>query len=166
MTKHNWSSFTKRIPIQADIEDIFDAWTIPGKLESWFLRKAHFSKSDKSERPYDSRIQKGDIYRWYWHGWGDEVMEKGEILGVRTNKSLEFVFGQAGIVEVELKEENGVILCELTQSEIPIDDDARVSYYIGCGEGWTFYLTNLKSVLEGGLDLRNKIKNLKSVINS
>jgi hypothetical protein len=37
---------------------------------------------------------------------------------------------------------------------------------VGCGEGWTFYLTNLKSILEGGVDLRNKEMKLKNVINS
>lgn len=166
MAKHNWSSFSKRIPIQADAEKIFDAWTIPEKLESWFLRKAHFSKSDKAEHSYDSRIKEGDTYRWYWYGWSDEVMEKGEILEVRTNKSLKFIFGKAGVVEVSINEESGAMICELTQSEIPVDDDAKVNYYLGCGEGWTFYLTNLKSVLEGGVDLRNKNVELKGVINS
>lgn len=166
MAKHTWSRFTKRIPIQSNAEDLFDAWTIPEKLESWFLRRAQFFKTDKTERPIDSRIKKEDTYHWHWHGWSDEIMEKGKILEIRANESLKFVFGKAGIVEVSIKEENGTTVCELTQSEIPIDDDAKVNYYIGCGEGWTFYLTNLKSVLEGGLDLRNKKENLKGVINS
>ena len=167
MAKHIWSSFTKRIPVQADAERIFDAWTIPEKLESWFLRRAHFLKSDKTERAVGNRIQVNDTYRWYWHGWSDEVMEKGKILEVRTNESLKFIFGKAGIVEVSIiKEESGDLICELTQSEIPVDDDAKVNYYVGCGEGWTFYLTNLKSVLEGGLDLRNKKENLNRVLNS
>ena len=39
-------------------------------------------------------------------------------------------------------------------------------FYIECGKGWTFYMTNLKSILEGGLDLRNKNINLKQVINA
>jgi hypothetical protein len=33
-------------------------------------------------------------------------------------------------------------------------------------EGWVFYLANLKSFPEGGIDLRNKNEKLKSVINS
>ena len=37
---------------------------------------------------------------------------------------------------------------------------------MGCLEGWTFYLTNLKSVIEGGLDLRNKNLDIKGVINA
>jgi hypothetical protein len=32
--------------------------------------------------------------------------------------------------------------------------------------GWTFYLANLKSVLEGGLDLRNKNARLQRLVNA
>lgn len=41
-----------------------------------------------------------------------------------------------------------------------------INYHIGCTKGWNFYLTNLKSLLEGGIDLRNRNKGLKEVINS
>lgn len=37
---------------------------------------------------------------------------------------------------------------------------------LGCSNGWTFYLTNLKSVYEGGLDLRNKDEKLSAMINN
>jgi hypothetical protein len=33
---------------------------------------------------------------------------------------------------------------------------------VQCQLGWTFYLANLKSVIEGGVDLRNKNVDLKS----
>ena len=47
-----------------------------------------------------------------------------------------------------------------------IGPDEKLRLYIGCGEGWTFYLANLKSMLEGGIDLRNKNDKIKGVINS
>lgn len=37
---------------------------------------------------------------------------------------------------------------------------------LSCKTGWTSYLANLKSVLEGGIDPRNKNEQLKAVINS
>ena len=55
---------------------------------------------------------------------------------------------------------------EFTQSEIPIDDNSKENIRLGCAFGWTFYLLNLKSVLEGGLDLRNKDSELNGVINN
>ena len=55
---------------------------------------------------------------------------------------------------------------ELTQEKIPLDEESKVNYHLGCMEGWTFYLANLKSILEGGIDLRNKNVNLTKVINA
>jgi len=37
---------------------------------------------------------------------------------------------------------------------------------VGCGEGWTFYLANLNSYLQGGIDLRNKNEKIQGVISS
>ena len=57
-------------------------------------------------------------------------------------------------------------IVELTQDNIPPDDNPATNLHIGCGEGWTFYLANLKSYLEGGIDLRNKNEKIQGVINS
>ena len=75
-----------------------------------------------------------------------------------------FVFGTAGNVSVTIKTENNLTICELTQSEIPTDDASRAEYHVGCTEGWTFYLANLKSILQGGIDLRNKDAKVKGVV--
>lgn len=45
------------------------------------------------------------------------------------------------------------------------EDPAR-NLLVGCGEGWVFYLANLKSILEGGIDLRNKNDAIRNVLNS
>jgi len=55
---------------------------------------------------------------------------------------------------------------ELWQENIPGDEDSKVNLHMGCTKGWTFYLTNLKSILEGGIDLRNKNISLKNVVNA
>jgi len=49
------------------------------------------------------------------------------------------------------------------ESGLP-DDEAGVKHFVEDSRGWIFYLTNLKSVLEGGLDLRNRKVELKNVI--
>jgi hypothetical protein len=46
------------------------------------------------------------------------------------------------------------------------DETEQQYFYMECDKGWTFYLTNLKSVLEGGLDMRNKNLNIQQVINA
>jgi hypothetical protein len=52
------------------------------------------------------------------------------------------------------------------QDEIPVNETAMHNWHLGCKTGWTFYLANLKSIYEGGIDLRNKNINLHEVINS
>ena len=39
-------------------------------------------------------------------------------------------------------------------NRIPTGPKARIESHLGCRTGWTFFLVNLKSVAEGGPDLR------------
>ena len=163
MNKLDWTKFSKRIGINSRREVMFESWTTQQNLERWFLSEASFFGSDKKVKDRNASIGVGDTYRWMWHG-SDNVAE-GEILDVSDSNSLKFTF-LGCIVSVEFKIEEGEELIELIQSEIPLDEQSRMSYYVGCSRGWTFYLTNLKSILEGGIDLRNKKGSLMNVINT
>ena len=79
---------------------------------------------------------------------------------------LEFSFGATMKVRIQVKTENGENIVELQQYDIPTDDQSKINFHISCAEGWVFYLANLKSVLEGGIDLRNKNENIKKVVNA
>ena len=111
-------------------------------------------------------IQVGDKYLWLWHGYPDGTQETGSILDCNGTDHLVFSFGKAGVCTVRIYEEQGATLVELRQDEIPDDDKSRLNYHAGCMAGWTFYLANLKSLMEGGIDLRNRNTALKRMINS
>jgi uncharacterized protein YndB with AHSA1/START domain len=166
MNEYDWSKFTLRVPISADITKIYSLWTTQDGLVKWFLKKAEFTKPDKSIRNRESNIQKDDTYAWNWHGYSDDMVERGAILEANGKDFLKFVFGKAGTVSISIKEEQGAALVELLQEEIPVDEKSKVSFHLGCTKGWVFYLANLKSVLEGGPDLRNKNIDLKNVISA
>src|SRR5580704_827653 len=155
MSEYNWNQFCKRIPIRASAQDIYSAWTTSAGLESWFLRKAVFTDLNKRQRSADEPVRPGDSYEWTWFGYPDSVHEQHTILDTNGNDHLEFRFSGGCIVSVRIKKENQEIICELVQDMSPADESKRQSYYIECATGWTFYLTNLKSILEGGIDLRN-----------
>lgn len=161
-----WNSFTLRVPIKASIGTLYKAWTTQQGLESWFLRKAAFTQSNGSPRQADSFIQKGDTYHWLWHGYGDETFEKNPVIDANGKDLLQFIFTGNCLVTVHIKEERSEVLCELKQENIPLDSNPETNLVLGCSGGWTFYLANLKSILEGGIDLRNRNENLKRVINS
>jgi len=162
----NWKQFTKRIPIQASAKAIYDGWTTQHGLESWFLRLAEFKNAGGALRQKTAHIEQGDSYKWLWFGYDDTAIEENEILLANGWDELKFTFSGGCIVTVSIKQEEGETICQLVQ-EMPMEEeDRQQGYFIDCGGGWTFYLTNLKSVLEGGLDLRNKNVNLKNVLSA
>lgn len=161
-----WKQFTKRIPVKASAKAIYDAWATQQGLESWFLRLAQFTKNDGTPKARNMGIEKGDRYKWLWFGYDDTVVEEKEILSANGWDQLQFSFSGGCIVTVSVKQEDGENICELKQ-EMPMEDvREQQSFYIDCGNGWAFYLVNLKSVLEGGNDLRNKNVKLKEVVNA
>src|SRR5688572_16729446 len=166
MADYDWSQFVVRIPINASREKLYDAWSTRKGIEHWFLRMSEYKSSGGVLRKEDEDVQKGDTYSWRWHGWPDEVEEHGEILDCNGKDYFKFSFGDAGICTVMIKEESGETILELTQTNIPTDEHGKQYWHVGCKTGWTFHLTNMKSIFEGGVDLRNKDENVKNVLNA
>lgn len=156
MTDNNWSRFTIKADFNADARTIYQAWTTPGGLESWFLRKANFYAIAGRLREAHESISKEDVYEWYWHGFDDSTVEKGEVLEVNSIDFLKFTFSGSSVVSVSIESRNGLTILELTQENIPQENDPLKNLLVQCQVGWTFYLANLKSIVEGGIDLRNK----------
>lgn len=166
MGKADWSVFIKRIPIKASVEQVYRVWATQEGLEQWFLRTATFVTPDKNPRDRTAYVQKGDTFTWHWHGYPDTVFEKREVIAANGKDQIQFTFSGGCLVTVTAKPIDHFTICELTQEGIPSDDNPNTNLYVGCGEGWTFYLANLKSILEGGIDLRNKDNTITKVINS
>ena len=165
MSAYDWSQFVLRINVKVPIDKIYKAWATKDGIESWFLRNADFAYDDNGLRKANEFIQPGDKYTWMWYGYGDDVVEINDILEANGQDALSFVFAGSCMVSVKIYEEANETLVQLTQANIPTDETGKTNIHIGCMEGWTFYLANLKSILEGGLDLRNQNVNIK-VINS
>jgi uncharacterized protein YndB with AHSA1/START domain len=166
MANFNWSAFTTRIAVNAPVEKLYRCWATREGIEYWFLRLSEYKKPDGSLRSNNEQVQKNDTYKWLWHGWPDDTVEHGVILDCNGKDFLKFSFGKAGNCSVLIKKEGTNTIVELMQDEIPDTDEGRHMWHLGCKTGWTFYLTNLKSLLEGGIDLRNRDERLENVVNS
>ena len=166
MKNKDWNKFCVRLNVKAEPQTIYNAWTTRAGLESWFLRIAEFTKPDGTVRPGNEHIQAGDTYEWLWHGHPDSVVERNKVLETNGKDRLQFTFSGDCIVTVTIKTEAGENIVEICQEDIPAEEDPKQNLYVQCSIGWTFYLANLKSILEGGLDLRNKNEALRSVLNS
>ena len=165
MSTYDWTTFTVRVPVKAAVEKLYWCWATREGIEYWFLRMSEYRKENEV-RANNEPAQKGDTYRWRWHGWPDEVTEEGSVLECNGKDLFKFSFGKAGNCAVSFKQEDGETIVELVQDMIPDDEQGRHYWHLGCKTGWTFYLANLKSMLEGGIDLRNRNENLKNVVNS
>lgn len=163
---YDWSTFITRIAIKADPQALYDPWASQRGIEYWFLRTSLYSTADGRQRSADEFVEKGDTYLWRWEGWPDDVQETGEILECNGKDRFKFTFGEAGNCTVEILSEGEHTVVQLTQSEIPTDEKGKHYWHLGCKTGWTFHLTNMKSIFEGGADLRNKDVELKNVINA
>ncbi|KAF2512812.1 SRPBCC domain-containing protein [Flavobacterium zhairuonense] len=164
MENFDWTSFTKTIAIKAKISDIYNAWTIADELEKWFLEKVSFFNDNQKPIDKDQNVSEGFTYEWLWHLYKDSML--GKITTANGKDYLQFTFEGNCLVDIKLSETNSYTIVELRHHNIPTDDYSKQYIRLGCSNGWHFYLTNLKSVYEGGLDLRNKDENLNPMINN
>ena len=163
---YDWSRFVVRIAIKAPADKLYHAWATREGMEYWFLRLSEYKKPDGAIRGNKEYVEKGDTYKWLWHGWPDDTVEHGTILDCNGKDFFKFSFGKAGNCGVTIKKEEGEMMIELVQDRIPTDEQGMHYWHLGCKTGWTFYLANLKSLYEGGIDLRNKNEKLQQVLNS
>jgi uncharacterized protein YndB with AHSA1/START domain len=166
MPNFNWSRFITRVNVNAPIEKLYALWATQSGIEYWFLRLSEYKSPEGALRAENEPAEKGDAYCWRWHGWNDETTEYGTILEANGKDFFKFTFGADCDCSVSVKEELGHHIVELVQENIPVDEEGKHNWHMGCKTGWTFYLANLKSIAEGGIDLRNKDEALKNMINA
>lgn len=156
---YDWSQFSQWIKIKAPVQTIYDLWTTRNGIESWFLRMGEFSRLGRVLAD-DEPVAVGDTYRWRWHGYPDSITETGEVLEANGTDKFRFRFGEAGIVTVDIEDAgNATSKMTITQTDIPTTEEGKQNYHVGCSTGWTFYRCNMKAVVEGGVDIRNKGSN-------
>lgn len=136
--KYDWSEFTLKAAYYISPAKLFKLWTNEKELCKWFLVEA---KVD---------LKKGGEYTWQWMLG---AKEKGKVLAVRKNTLFRFTFA-GGICEVKFRKDRKGCLLILRQYNIPTDEKRKAGTHLSCSIGWTFFLTNLKSYIETGIDLR------------
>lgn len=163
---YDWSRFVVRINVNAPAEKLYNAWATRKGMEYWFLRLSEYKDASGKLRGSDEPVSKGDTYKWLWHGWTDDTVEHGQILDCNGKDLFSFSFGKAGNCTVRIYKELDETIVELVQDNIPTDEQGKHYWHVGCKTGWTFYMSNLKSLYEGGVDLRNKNEKLQQMLNS
>ena len=163
---YDWSRFTVRINVNAPVDKLYQGWVTREGIEYWFLRFSEYKKPDGTLRGNKEAVEKADTYKWRWYGYPDSVTEEGTVLEVNGKNFFKFSFGKAGTCSVTIKQEQGETIVEMVQENIPTDEQSMHYYHVGCKTGWTFHFANMKSIFEGGIDLRNKNEKLQDMLTS
>lgn len=187
----DWTGFVQAVHIQASPGEAWSMFATPSGIERWFTASAETTRGDRVIGGSEV-FQPADRVRFVWivpspetapaggSGSPSEAETNGAPATVEmpeTNEILEVVPGRRlrhgwyegkGWVEYRVlphREERRVTI-ELEQRMDPAHDFALLEgAYVGCRQGWAFYLANLKAVLEHGLDLREPRPDRRDLIN-
>ena len=129
---------------RASPSKVFRALTDPKGLVSWFLSDAHVDP------------QSGGEFRFEWRG-GYQMT--GKVLRFTKGKSVSFLWvdrlpnGKVAETEATFRvaHQGRGSLLKLRHSGFTVPE-----HYAECSARWAYFLTNLKSVLDHGVDLRSR----------
>lgn len=133
--------------IAAPLDVVQWHWATEAGITRWFIPECTFTSPDGAKLEQTTPVETDTKYKWIW---ANGIEEEGVFVFV-SERALTFTFGAGTTVEVHLTSEGGRTQVELKQTSEVTDAE---EVYRDCTQGWTFYLTNLKSLLEGGIDLR------------
>ncbi len=148
---YDWSKFEINYFYPASLEKVFQAWSTCHGLKSFFIGSIDVTNGAGIKRSDDECFQNGDRYAWRWR---HDFSAAGLILDSKQNEQVQFSFGSM-TVTVRMKRVADATWLQLTQTNIPTDSRGQVFSHMNCYLCWTFFLTNLKSVLMQGIDLRD-----------
>ena len=153
MTEKNFNlqSFTHSIYLNKSAGEVFDYIAKSNGFTKWFIGGASYVSPEGDVRNSDDYVQREDNMELKWQN--KDFFTKGIVLDVHENELFSFTFGSLFNVTITLKPDNGRTLFTLTQkyNKGAIQNDFA---HINCCVCWVFFMTNLKSVIENGIDLR------------
>jgi len=150
---YDWTQFRVSMIYRAPLPAVFGAWATPAGLESFFIAEGDHRGPDAKRRAGGEIVTRGDTYHWRWlHG----IDLPGEVLAVEPDRSVAYTFGSDMRIDVSFAERSGAIEVCVHQTGCATEDPDRAWQHLNCRSCWVYFLTNLKSVLEHGIDLRDR----------
>ena len=152
-TQYDWTQFDLYHYYPAPLEKVWHAWATPEGLCSFFVETCTGFDTEGNAHTPQSAFVPGGSYKWKWrHDFAGE----GSIFTVEPMSHLAFSFGAAMRVDVHLQDVGSSVRVHLHQSQIPDSEEGHVIGHMNCRSCWIFFMTNLVSVLQNGIDLRHE----------
>ena len=151
MAAYDWSQFHVRMYYLAPLAEVFRCFSTADGLESFFVYNAQHLSADGIRRASDESVQSGDSYYWtYVH----DFEHGGMYTRIELNRLVQFTFGSM-MVDIHFREIDGATEVDLHQKNCATKDPDRTWQHVNCRSCWIYFLTNLRSVLDGGSDVRD-----------
>ena len=147
----DWTSFKLYATVRVSPKKVIAAWITSSGMESFFVEMMQITDPEGSLRNPNTSAYAGDRFTWRWHN-GRRI--SGVYLSVQDDGSVSFTFGESK-VRIRVHPVGGSTLLELTQYDIPDTPEARMHVHTNCRAAWVYFLTNLRFVLERGIDGRD-----------
>ncbi|MGH7144833.1 MAG: SRPBCC family protein [Planctomycetota bacterium] len=158
----DWARFSRAIYISTTPATAYGLWATGAGLTRWWLARARYFSPAGEAHDKKYHAQKGDRFEWSWY---EGTVLTGHVIEANGKDHFAFTFGGKVVVHVHLKVVGDRMLVELDQEGMA-NNPAGQKFYIGCTTAWAAYLTNMRSVLEGGLDLREKKPDRENLVNA
>ncbi len=158
----NWDKFSHSIYLDADPEKVFEYLATPSGITGWFMGEAKYYYKDLHIRLGNETVKKGDSFLWKWLNKDLEL--KGIVTESNDNSIFQFTFSPLYLVTTKVTKEGNKTKLTLTQ-EYQKSAEKDEFNYLNCCVCWVFFLTNLKSVIENGIDLREKEIDDEMIVN-
>ena len=151
-TNYDWTQFDLYYYYHAPLEQVWQAWTTPEGLCSFFVETCTgYDASGNQLEPAQTFVPEG-TYEWKWR---QGFPGNGRIIEVTAMKHLALSFGASMQVNVHFLDTGSGVRVHLHQSNIPDSEAGRVIGHLNCRSCWIFFMTNLVSILNNGADLRD-----------
>ena len=151
MSSYDWSQFHVRMYYLAPLEQVFQYFATAAGLEAFFIYKAIHTAADGTLRRSDELVHTGDDYHWtYVH----HFEHGGKFLLVKPNSLVRFTFGTM-TVDIHFRDVGEATEVDLHQTNCATEDPDRAWQHVNCRSCWIYFMTNLRSVLAGGPDIRD-----------
>ena len=148
---YDWSRFHVGMYYRASVARVFEAWSTARGLESFFLGGARHTDGDGHERGPDECVAADDRYEWdFLH----DYRLVGRFTAVEPGRRVAFTFGSMH-VDVSFARVEDATRVVLRQTGCALVDPARAWQHVNCRSCWIYFMTNLRSVLGQGVDLRD-----------
>lgn len=148
---YDWSKFDVHMLVASDPATVYECWATARGMERFFAREFRFSDPEGRARQAGMHAESGDSYRLAFHHPSEL---EGRVLAAIPEECFAFTFGDMRVDVTFMPCERGTLI-RLVQSDIPTDRRGNAESHLNCRSCWTYYLLNLRSVLEHGHDLRD-----------